>query len=137
MDMWGPYKDAVESELPDVPIIIDKFHVIKNLQEAFDSIRKGISDSLTSKERLHLKKSRFLMLKGAETLNLSEKLFLHDLLESFPDFKEPYSLKEDFRAIYGADTRTEAEALYLRWKDRASCIPGYSGFIDTVDNWIL
>lgn len=135
MDMWGSYKDAVESELPNVPIVIDKFHVIKNLQEAFDSIRKGISDGLTSKERLHLKKSRFLMLKGAETLNLSEKLFLHDLLESFPDFKEPYSLKEDFRAIYGADTRTEAEALYLRWKDRASCIPGYLGFIDTVDNW--
>ena len=135
MDMWGPCKEAVEEELPDIPIVVGKFHVIKNLQESFDSIRKGISDGLTSKERLHLKKSRFLMLKGVETLDLSEQMLLHDLLESFPAFKEPHSLKEDFRAIYGADSRVEAESLYDDWKVRASCIPGYVDFINTVDNW--
>ena len=79
--------------------------------------------------------SRFLMLRGAETLDLSGHMFLHDLLESFPAFKEPYHLKEDFRGIYGAQSRMEAEELYNNWNARASGITGYSEFLNMVDNW--
>ena len=40
IDMWGSYKDALTSEMPNVFIVIDKFHVIKHLNEALDTIRK-------------------------------------------------------------------------------------------------
>ncbi len=135
MDMWGSYKDAVEIELPWVKVVIDKFHVIKNLNEAFDDIRKSLNDKLTSSQRKHLKHSRFLLLSNGDNLDISKQIFLHDLLESFPQFKEPYRIKEDFRKIYGASSKIEAETLYRKWAERASQIPAYEAFLETVDNW--
>lgn len=41
MDMWQPYKDAVLDVLGDVPIVIDKFHIIKELNRVREVYRAG------------------------------------------------------------------------------------------------
>ncbi len=135
MDMWGPYKEAVAYALPQIPIIIDKFHVIKNLNDSFDRIRKSFRESLSSKERIHFKNNRWLLLRNKEDLDYSSQLILHDLLESFPLIKRPYLLKESFREIYKASCHNEAVQLYEEWKTKAISYPEYKSFICTVDNW--
>lgn len=135
IDMWGPYKSAVISEIPDVPIVIDKFHVIKNLNEALDGIRKGMRDSLTEKQRKELKNSRWLLLYNNEDLDDSQRIRLSILLTNYPQFKAPYDLKERFRKIYKADNREHAEKLFDEWKIDAVKYPLYSDFVDTVENW--
>lgn len=42
MDMWLPYRDAVETVLPQAMIIIDKFHVVKMANEAMERVRRQI-----------------------------------------------------------------------------------------------
>lgn len=42
MDMWKPYKDIAKILLPNAIICIDSFHVVKNLTERFNTIRKKI-----------------------------------------------------------------------------------------------
>jgi len=41
MDMWRPYRDAVNTVIPHAKIVIDKFHVVKMANEALEKIRKA------------------------------------------------------------------------------------------------
>ena len=40
MDMWRPYRDAVNEVLPGAMIVADKFHVIKGVNNALKFYRK-------------------------------------------------------------------------------------------------
>ncbi len=135
MDMWWHYRDDVHAELPGIPIVVDKFHVIKNLNDALDALRKSLKDDLTANERRHAKDNRWLLLHNNEDLDFMAEARLNDLLYSFPQFKEPYELKESFRNIYKAETREDAENRYSEWKEMALSYAPYRDFIDTVDNW--
>lgn len=135
IDMWGSYKDAINVELPDVYIIIDKFHVIKHLNEALDTIRKKVASEVSDKERRHIKGNRWLLLKNSEELDFMSQCRLQDMLYSFPKFAEPHSIKESFREIYLCKTRSEAEKAYEEWKKTITGYSEYEAFADMVDNW--
>ena len=136
IDMWGSYKDALTMEMPNVFIIIDKFHVIKHLNEALDTIRKKYTSELSEKERRHIKGNRWLLLRNCEDLDLSQQARLHFLLCSYPKFKEPHTIKENFRNIYlFSKTRQEAEKAYDEWKLTINDYPEYLAFANMVDNW--
>lgn len=55
MDMWKPYKDAVNTVLPHAKVVVDKFHVVRMANQALDSVRKALKDKMTAKERRTLK----------------------------------------------------------------------------------
>ena len=57
MDMWKPYKAAVYELLPQVKIVIDRFHVIKMVTATLETIRKDYTRALSDKERIRLKNS--------------------------------------------------------------------------------
>ena len=136
IDMWGSYKTALEMELSNVFIIIDKFHVIKHLNEALDTIRKKVASELPEKHRKHIKGNRWLLLRNSEELDDMQQIRLQDLLYSFPAFAKPHSIKEKFREIYMfSKTRSEAEKAYEEWKATITDYPEYLAFADMVDNW--
>lgn len=138
MDMWQPYKDAVLDVLGDVPIVIDKFHIIKELNRALEDIRKTLRKDMEKESRVSLKNMRFLFLTGSENLTPRQTKQLDTLLEAYPQFKTPYYLKEAFRNIYQfAETRNEAEQMYADWvqaNEDEDC-HAFDGFIGTVGNW--
>jgi transposase len=136
IDMWGSYKDALTSEMPNVFIVIDKFHVIKHLNEALDTIRKKYTSELSEKERRHIKGNRWLLLTNSEDLDESSQIRLSLLLQSFPAFQEPHAIKEKFREIYlFSKNRSEAEQAFEEWKTTINDYPEYLAFADTVENW--
>ena len=49
MDMWRPYKDAVNMVIPHAKIVIDKFHVVKLANEALEKIRKANRQNVSAK----------------------------------------------------------------------------------------
>ena len=49
MDMWTPYRDAVQAVLPDARIVIDKFHVVRMANDALEKVRKSLREQLTPK----------------------------------------------------------------------------------------
>lgn len=135
MDMWGCYKDAVNIELPDVLIIVDKFHVIKNLNEALDGTRKAMRDKMTNAQVKQVKNSRWLLLRNNDDLSDADKIRLEILLTNYPQFREPYELKEAFRKIYEESDRKSAENRFDDWKINAVKYPLYKEFVNTVENW--
>jgi transposase len=59
---------GVESEFPKAPIIFDKFHVMKLVNEALDHVRRQ-----EQIEQPALKKTRFLWLKNQKNLNSEQQ----------------------------------------------------------------
>ena len=136
MDMWQPYKDAVLDVLGDVPIVIDKFHIIRELNRALEDIRKTLRKDMEKESRVPLKNMRFLFLTGSEDLTPRQTKQLDMLLEAYPQFKTSYYLKEAFRNIYQfAETRYEAEQMYANWLQANEDCHAFDGFISTVGNW--
>ncbi len=71
MDMWQPYREAVEFCLPKAKIIIDKFHVVKGANKALDDVRKAVGRDMKDAERKKLMHSRSLLFKRFKSLDTS------------------------------------------------------------------
>lgn len=117
MDMWRPYRDAVYEVLPNAVIVIDKFHVIKEVNNALESFRKEFQRGLTKQRRISLKNSRWLMLHNFEDLNDEQKRRLELLFSVYPELRLPYELKEMFRDIYQSENRHAAEKKFEKWSN--------------------
>lgn len=142
MDMWRPYRDAVYEVFPDIPVVIDRFHIMKELIKCLDSIRakisKNIQDDTKGTKRKSLKRNRFLILSSDQNLSQKQAKLRDDLLNEFPAFTVPYYLKEAFRDIYEvSQSRREAEESYRIWTEsvRDHEIAEFDSFIETVNAW--
>lgn len=93
MDMWKPYKDAVNTVLPHAKVVVDKFHVVRMANQALDGVRKAIKAKMTALERRTLMRERFILLKRKHDLNEREAFLLDTWLGSLPDLKEAHELK--------------------------------------------
>lgn len=151
IDMWPSYRDAVKELFPKVSVVIDRFHVIKELQRGLEKIRRKISkdiqeqrkESTNKHERVKLqekkvtlKNNRYLLLFSMENLTPTQIKNRDALLQDYPQFQKPYLIKEAFRAIYEtAQSSAEAIALYEEWKQEAKKFPEFDDFMSTVERW--
>lgn len=109
IDMKQSYLKAIEAELPNAKIVVDKFHVIKEILRQMEDMRK-ILQSLNVKNYRRI--NRFLLLKNRERLNQEEISRLNDVFkryDKFPTLKECYLIKERVRKMYKSKDREVAE----------------------------
>lgn len=117
MDMWTPYRDAVQAVMPEARIVIDKFHVVRMANDAVERVRKSLRESLTPKQRRGLMHDRFVLLKRERDLNDKERLLLSGWTANYPELGEAYRLKEAFYGVYEEmGTRDQALARYAAWQ---------------------
>lgn len=77
------YKNAVEETLPNTNIVIDKFHVIKEMLRHLDEIRRIIQE-LGAKGYRRI--NRYTLLKNKESLSDEDKEYLKLVFERFKSF---------------------------------------------------
>lgn len=137
MDMWRPYRDAVEAVIPQARIVIDKFHVVKMANEAFERVRKNFRESLTPKQRRGLMHDRCVLLKRESELNDKEILLLSGWLNNYPELALAYRLKEDFFNIYQAKSKHEALLKFAEWNKAVTheVRDAFSDLIKAWSNW--
>jgi transposase len=58
MDMWKPFRNSTKTHAPQASILFDKFHVLRHLGEALDSVRKSEYSRLSGKDRRFIKGQR-------------------------------------------------------------------------------
>jgi transposase len=116
MDMWEPYKDAVQQVMPSAVIVIDKFHVVRMASVALEIVRKAHRASLSAPARRRLMHDRFILLKRPWELSSEERLKLNEWIENFPELDLGYSLKESFYGIYDSSDKYEALDRYQAWE---------------------
>jgi len=138
MDMWTPYRDAVQTVIPKATIIIDKFHVVRMANDAVEKARKGLRAELTIKQKRGLMHDRFVLLKRERDLNDEERLNLDGWTKNYPVLGEAYRLKEAFYAIYEESESPEsALRRYEAWSDEVSpeIRPYFHDMIRAFTNW--
>ncbi|AEJ40134.1 transposase TnpA, ISL3 family [Sulfobacillus acidophilus TPY] len=116
MDMWRPYKDAVEASLPDATIVIDKFHVLKMANAAVEHVRKQLRDALTPAQRRGLMHDRFVLLKREADLTDREALLLSTWVKNYPVLGEIHRLKEAFFGLYDCGNTAEVRSYFQTWE---------------------
>ncbi|MFD1396749.1 ISL3 family transposase [Kroppenstedtia eburnea] len=138
MDMWKPYKDAVNTVLPQAKVVVDKFHVVRMANQALDNVRKSLKANMTAKERRTLMRERYILLKRKHDLNERDSFLLETWLGNIPELKEAYELKEEFYWIWDTNDSDEARDRYRYWKQRclsSKSKDAYKDLVRAVDNW--
>lgn len=100
IDMHQGYLKAIEMELPQAKVVVDKFHVIKELQRQMDEIRRILQPQGEKGQR---RINRFLLLKNKEDLSKDEMFLLRSVFaeyKSFPSLYRCWWVKEKMREIY-------------------------------------
>lgn len=136
MDMYRPYREAIQECLPYVKIVIDKFHVVQMVTNALETVRKNYKATLSKTERNQLTHDRFILLNNQEDLTPQEFQKMTVWFAKFPLLETAYRLKESFREIYSSDTKEQAISAYNEWK--SSINDDMTVFLEvcgTIDRW--
>lgn len=72
-DMWQPYVDLAKAFFPNATIIIDKYHFIRQVGWAIESVRIRLQKTMTPTLRKYYKRSRKLILTRYEKLKDDNK----------------------------------------------------------------
>ncbi|MGL4552088.1 MAG: ISL3 family transposase [Gemmataceae bacterium] len=141
-DMWDAYASAAQEVFgPGVRVTIDRFHVMKNLQEHLTDARRQIQRGLDKEAAKELKGSRWLWVKNWENLTEQERQRLQELKEKFPRLKQLAQQRESLRAIFEdrtIETAQEGRERLEAWMLEAgkSGLKGLAAFCKTLTNWL-
>jgi transposase len=118
IDLWIGYKSLTEELMPNAQIVADRFHVMKQINEELDLMRKKekrtaekIKNKAEREEKVEgLKNSKYPLLKKKENLNELEKEKLKEVNKIAPELIKMYEEKESWRDIFESEITGE-EAL--------------------------
>lgn len=116
MDMWRPYKIAIQDILPQARIVIDKFHILRMVNEVVEHVRKATREELPFAQRKMLKHDRKLLLKREKDLTEQQRLIVESWTGIAPRLHDAYVLKEAFFAIWDATSEQDALDRYVLWQ---------------------
>ena len=138
-DMWDAYHEAAKAKLPNAKPVVDRFHVMKNLNEALTKARRNIQNKADEATKALLKGSRWWLVKNRENLDEDEQVKLEQALAASAELSACYQLKEDFRDWFNQDTdRESAKQDLLAWIKRvqSSGFRALKSFVKTLQNWM-
>jgi transposase len=100
-DMWEPYLKLIRERCSEALHILDRFHIVANMNKALDKVRAEETSRMKREGRDPvLKKSRWLLLKRSENLGDEQHFRLRDLLGYNLKTVRAYLLKEAFQQLW-------------------------------------
>ncbi len=100
-DMWKPYLKVIKKKAPQALHILDRFHIMANINKAIDKVRAAEQRKLEEDGyEPVLKKSRWCLLKRRENLTKKQAIKLKDLLAYNLKSIKAYLLKEELNLFW-------------------------------------
>jgi len=111
-DMSPAFIKGVKENLPNAEITFDKFHILKIINEAVDSVRRE-----EVKTNNILKGTRYIWLKNQDNLTVKQKEQLNVLTMSNMNIKtiRAYNIRQSFQDIYQATSQEEFITYLNKW----------------------
>jgi len=116
MDMWKPFRNSTRRNVPQAAILFDKFHIMRNLGEALDQIRKSEYARLSGKKREFIKGQKYTLLSHRENLSLNGRAALKKLLKANKRLNTAYLLKESFGQLWEYKKEGWARRFFENWR---------------------
>ena len=136
MDMYRPYREAVYECLPDAAIVIDRFHVVKLINDALSDYRKTLCKQLPVAEKKEINSVHKALNTNRKDLTANQNKKLGYIYSKYPELKMAYDLKDEFRKIYDCTNRSAAFLKYTKWSRKVK--QNFSPYIpitETVNRW--
>jgi transposase len=117
MDMWDPYRKTVRAYVPnaDRKIVFDRFHVMKQLLEAVDHVRRREHKELVQRGDRRLTHTKYVWLKNPAHLTVAMREILQRLRGSTLKAARAWAMKEAFQEIWHYRSIPAARAFFNRW----------------------
>ncbi len=141
-DMYEGYTEAIREELPDVRLVIDRFHISETYRDGLESLRKKelarLKRELSTEDYKLLKGSMWALRKEKENLSQEENQTLERLFQWSPKLKIAYGLQYSLTTIFDEHISVDvAKAKIEKWmvavfKSGLDC---FNDFIKTLDHW--
>jgi transposase len=116
MDMWKPFRVATVAHAPKAAILFDKFHVMRHLGEALDTVRKSEYARLSGRDRRYIKGQKYTLLSRRENLTVDGKKALKALLAANKRLNTAYLLKESFGQLWDYEREAWARRFFENWR---------------------
>ncbi len=116
MDMWKPFRKSATKNVPQAAILFDKFHVLRHLGEALDTVRKQEYRRLSEKDRRFIKGQKYTLLSHRENLSQDGRINLKLLLTANKRLNTAYLLKESFGQLWKYQSEAWAKKFFDNWK---------------------
>jgi transposase len=138
MDMWTGYFSAARQEIPDTTIVIDRFHVMNNLNKAITSCRRNIQKRMPKEVKEKYKHYRWTILKNEDKMNEEDMERLDRMKQDCPELEQLYNLKTQFQAIFDHTRKVERADRKLKiWEKKVRKLDDddMNIFLTTLSNW--
>jgi transposase len=116
MDMWKPFRNSTRRHAPQASILFDKFHVLRHLGNALDTVRKLEYARLAGNDRRFIKGQKYTLLAHRENLTLEGKRSLKLLLAANKRLNTAYLLKESFGQLWSYNREGWARRFFENWR---------------------
>jgi transposase len=117
MDMWKPFRKSVLKNIPTARIIYDKFHIMRHLNDALDTVRKREYRRVSGEDRTYIKGQRYTLLSRHENLTLEGHRALQKLFKVNKRLYTAYLLKESFGQLWDYRTEGWARRFFDNWRN--------------------
>jgi len=117
MDMWKGYKLAIRKMLPDPErkMVYDRFHVMRDINDAVDLVRKREHCSLLAVEDERLKGSKYLWLHAGENVPRKHRRWFAALKRASLKTARAWAIKEDLRHLWARANEMTAIRFWKSW----------------------
>jgi transposase len=141
MDMSAAYLKAVQLYAPsDVVVVHDHFHVVANMNEVVDEVRRDEQNQLEGEGKNVIKGSRYLLLGAKENIakEPEKQTRLDALLTINETLHKVYLLKEDLRLFWSQSSKQDARDFIDAWIQTAKSLANVhvTRFAQTVEKGV-
>lgn len=116
-DMWEPYLLSIRQHLPDAEskVVFDRFHIMKDMGTAVDTVRKREHRELRAKGLEVLTGSKYLWLYSEESLPDKHKERFATLRDENLKTARAWAIKESLRVLWRYRRLGWAKRFWKRW----------------------
>ena len=121
-DMWKSYLNAAAAFAPKALNVLDRFHIVANLNRALDLVRREEVARLKSKgKQAQLTKTKWILLKRPKNLTRKQRGRFRELLEINLRSVRAYIMKESFQHLWSYALPSRAGRFLDMWCQEAMC----------------
>lgn len=115
-DMWKGYLQVIKERVPQAVHVLDRFHMVANLNKALDEVRAGEARRLKLQgDSETLKRTRWCLLKKPKNLTRGQRGRLRELLSMNLRTVRAYLLARDFQHLWEYISPTWAGKFLDAW----------------------
>lgn len=115
MDMSPAYRKGARETLGNAQVVFDKFHVVAQVNDALDQVRRAETRAGDAALKEQLKESRWGFLKNPENLTEKQRIKLESLDRQNLVTALAYQMRLNFQKVYRCRTALTARRKFSEW----------------------